>query len=112
MQAMTDQTRLRHDPLPASLPPRGLRREAAAAYIGVSPATFDTMVDDGRMPSPKAINARRVWDRHKLDEAFDELTEAEREKSGATARATANSAAKPLAAALDDLPGWEDVGEN
>lgn len=34
------------------------------------------MVDDGRMPPPKAINARRVWDRRKLDEAFEGLPDA------------------------------------
>lgn len=55
------------------LPPRGLSRTQAAAYIGVSPSLFDMMVADGRMPGPKHINARRVWDRHKLDEAFDAL---------------------------------------
>jgi hypothetical protein len=31
------------------------------------------MVEDGRMPKPKQINVRRVWDRHKLDLAFDAL---------------------------------------
>jgi predicted DNA-binding transcriptional regulator AlpA len=55
--------RARGDILPTSLPPRGLRREEAAAYIGVSPSTFDKMVADGRMPIPKRINARTVWDR-------------------------------------------------
>jgi predicted DNA-binding transcriptional regulator AlpA len=62
---------------PPKLPritPRGLSRtEAAAAYIGVSSSLFDQMVADGRMPKPKRINARTVWDRRKLDEAFDML---------------------------------------
>lgn len=58
------------DVLPGSLAPRGLSRVQAAAYIGVSPALFDIMVKDGRMPAPKRINARTVWDRVKLDEAF------------------------------------------
>jgi predicted DNA-binding transcriptional regulator AlpA len=34
---------------------------------------FDEMVDDGRMPRPKRIDGRIVWDRIKLDEAFDAL---------------------------------------
>ena len=34
---------------------------------------FDEMVRDGRMPKPKRINARTVWDRLKLDEAFAAL---------------------------------------
>jgi hypothetical protein len=34
---------------------------------------FDEMVGDGRMPRPKRIDGRTVWDRIKLDEAFDAL---------------------------------------
>jgi hypothetical protein len=56
--------------LPTSLAPRGLSRVQAAAYVGVSPGTFDAMVADGRMPAPKRINVRKVWDRIQLDEAF------------------------------------------
>lgn len=59
--------------LPHSLPPRGLSRETAAAYIGVGVRLFDIMVADGRMPGPKLINRRRVWDRVKLDMAFAAL---------------------------------------
>jgi hypothetical protein len=33
------------------------------------------MVADGRMPGPKRINARTVWDRLKVDAAFDALPE-------------------------------------
>ncbi len=57
-------------PLPTA---RGLHREAAAEYIGVSPSKFDEMVKDGRMPRPKRIDARTVWDARKLDAAFDAL---------------------------------------
>jgi predicted DNA-binding transcriptional regulator AlpA len=59
--------------LPCSLPPRGLSRVQAAEYIGVSPSLFDQMIADGRMPRPKRINARTVWDRIQLDEAFSSL---------------------------------------
>jgi hypothetical protein len=59
--------------LPPGLPPRGLSRLEAAAYIGISPGTFNGMVDDGRMPQPKVINSRLVWDRHALDRAFEAL---------------------------------------
>jgi predicted DNA-binding transcriptional regulator AlpA len=62
--------RRRDDILPTSLPPRGLSRVHAAAYIGVSPSLFDEMVRDGRMPKPKRINGRVVWDRLEVDEAF------------------------------------------
>lgn len=61
--------------LPLSLPPRGLNRCEAAAYIGVSPSLFDLMVKDGRMPKPKQVNARTVWDLRRLDLAFDALPE-------------------------------------
>jgi predicted DNA-binding transcriptional regulator AlpA len=56
-----------------SLQPRGLNRVQAAGYVGVSPSLFDEMVTDGRMPSPKMINGRRVWDRRELDVAFDAI---------------------------------------
>jgi predicted DNA-binding transcriptional regulator AlpA len=54
-------------------PPRGMSRIEAAAYIGVSPSLFDQMVEDGRMPGPKQINTRNVWDRFALDAAFEAL---------------------------------------
>lgn len=59
--------------LPISLPPRGLSRVEAAAYVGVSPTKFDTMVSDGRMPGPKKIDGRYVWDIRRVDAAFDRL---------------------------------------
>lgn len=56
-----------------TIEPRGLCRVKSAAYVGVSPSLFDDMVRDGRMPKPKRINGRVVWDRHQLDEAFEAL---------------------------------------
>lgn len=61
-------------PLPFDCP-RGLSRVEAARYIGVSPTTFDKLVTDGRMPAPKEIGARRVYDRAQLDLAFDALSD-------------------------------------
>jgi hypothetical protein len=63
--------------VPSKITPRGLHREEAAIYIGVGTSKFDQMVADGRMPQPKIIDARRVWDRHRLDIAFDELPDRE-----------------------------------
>jgi hypothetical protein len=54
-------------------PPRGLSRVESADYVGVSPSLFDAMVRDGRMPGPKVINTRTVWDRFALDRAFEAL---------------------------------------
>ena len=59
--------------LPLSLAPRGLSRVQAAEYIGVGVTKFDEMVGDGRMPKPKRIDGRNVWDRIKLDEGFAAL---------------------------------------
>lgn len=63
----------KYDALPINLPPRGLCREAAARYVGVSPTKFDELVQDGRMPKPKRIDGRNVWDRSALDFAFEAL---------------------------------------
>ncbi|MDX8441656.1 hypothetical protein RFM41_33715 [Mesorhizobium sp. VK25A] len=56
-----------------SYPPRGLSREESARYVGVGFTLFDEMVADGRMPKPKRINSRAVWDRVALDIAFTSL---------------------------------------
>ena len=57
------------------IPRRGLSREEAAMYIGVGTTKLDEMVADGRMPRPKRIDGRKVWDRHALDLAFEQLPE-------------------------------------
>jgi predicted DNA-binding transcriptional regulator AlpA len=53
--------------------PRGLRRGLAAEYVGVSLSLFDSMVRDGRMPKPKRVENRTIWDRIDVDRAFDLL---------------------------------------
>ncbi|MGE0340301.1 MAG: hypothetical protein AB7O79_10540 [Xanthobacteraceae bacterium] len=65
------------DILPRSLPPRGICREEAAAYVGVGATKFDQIVADGRMPPAKQIDGRKVWDVQKLDRAFDALPDDE-----------------------------------
>lgn len=67
---MTVATRMAVCPPPTA---RGLSREGAADYIGISASLFDEMVKDGRMPKPKRINSRTVWDLHAVDRAFDRL---------------------------------------
>lgn len=60
----------------AVLPPptrRGLSRVESADYVGVGTSKFDAMVADGRMPKPKKIDGRRVWDVRSLDQFFDLL---------------------------------------
>ena len=65
-----------HDSL--GYPPRGLNREEAARYVGVGATKFDEMVADGRMPRPKRVDGRVIWDRLKLDAAFTDLPEEKR----------------------------------
>lgn len=61
----------KHDSI--SYPPRGLGREDAARYIGVGTSKFDELVKDGRMPKPKRLDGRIVWDRVAIDIAFTDL---------------------------------------
>ena len=53
--------------------PRGLRRPDAARYVGVGLTKFDELVADGRMPKPKTVDGCVIWDRIRLDDAFDSL---------------------------------------
>lgn len=53
-------------------PPRGMSREEAARYIDVE-RQIDEMVVDRRMPKPKRVDGRVIWDRVALDAAFSDL---------------------------------------
>jgi len=68
-------------------PVRGLSRERAAQYVGVSASSFDTMVEEGVMPAPRIWHSRRIWDVRQIDVAFDDLPQQGQPK----------------------LTGWEDV---
>jgi len=68
--------------LPPTLAPRLLKREAAAAYVSVSPTKFDEMVRDGSMPKPKRlIGRRKAWDVRALDAAIDNLPNADNDNN-------------------------------
>lgn len=60
-------------PDPIAYAPRGMSREESARYIGVGATKFDEMVADRRMPRPKRVDGRVIWDRVKLDMAFSDL---------------------------------------
>jgi predicted DNA-binding transcriptional regulator AlpA len=62
-------------PDPIAYPPRGMDREEAARYVGVGVTKFDQMVADGRMPRPKKVDGRVLWDRLRLEAAFTDLPE-------------------------------------
>lgn len=44
-------------------------------YIGVGATKFDEMVADRRMPRPKRVDGRVIWDRLKIEAAFTDLPE-------------------------------------
>jgi predicted DNA-binding transcriptional regulator AlpA len=54
-------------------PPRAMKAERAAAYLGMSRSKFLELVDQRRLPRPKIIDSIRVWDRLALDASFDEF---------------------------------------
>ena len=53
--------------------PRGLRREAAAMYLGISPSKFDQGRKDGKIPAPRDFLGVALYCRFDLDAMFDEL---------------------------------------
>lgn len=55
------------------IPRRGLSREEAAIYLGVSAGKFDEMRSTGQIEPPRLIGARKLWDIRDLDMAFDAL---------------------------------------
>lgn len=61
-------------PRAATQPRRGLDREEAAIYVGVTLATFDQMVNDSRLPKPSEFDGEFVWDLVQLDRAFERLS--------------------------------------
>lgn len=42
-------------------------------YVGVGATKFDELVNDGRMPKPRKVDTRKVWDVRQLDIAFESL---------------------------------------
>lgn len=54
-------------------PRRGLSRDEAAMYCGVSVGTFNDLLSQGKMPGPWRIGARKVWDIRAIDLALDSL---------------------------------------
>lgn len=61
------------DHLPPGIVPFAVSRDAAAALIGVSAAFFDRLVKDGRMPQPREVDGRVLWDSEELRAAWRAL---------------------------------------
>lgn len=58
----------------------GLGRTEAAAAIGISGPTFDTLVQRGMMPKPHLIATRKIWDVDELRAAFKALPREQEEE--------------------------------
>jgi predicted DNA-binding transcriptional regulator AlpA len=56
------------DYLPPGVIPFAVSREAA--LIGVSAAFFDRLVKDGRMPQPREVDGRVLWDSEEVRSAW------------------------------------------
>jgi hypothetical protein len=63
----------RNDILPFLPVVFGLGELEAAAAIGISVSKFRTLVKDSRMPLPRRIDGRAVWDVDELRIAFKTL---------------------------------------
>lgn len=99
-QSDTRTARLRYAPR------RGLSRDEAALYVGVGVTKFDEMVKDGRMPHPKPIDGRVVWDIRALDHAWDKLPGSD--TPGARVHFI-TTGGNPNNNAEDDEDDWKDV---
>ncbi|MCC8956191.1 hypothetical protein H8B02_23000 [Bradyrhizobium sp. Pear77] len=53
--------------------PRGLRREQAADYLGVSPSKFDQARKMGLIPTARHFLGVVLYDRQALDRMFEDL---------------------------------------
>jgi hypothetical protein len=56
---------------PQALPRRGLSREEAAMYLGISASPFNEMRSTDQIESPRQIKGRKLLDIRDLDTAFD-----------------------------------------
>ena len=52
-------------------PPRAMRADRAAAYLGMSQSAFLRLVEEKLMPAPVKIKGMTTWDRLELDAAYD-----------------------------------------
>ncbi len=68
------QTRSSKAAIATRLPGRyGLAEAEAAVYLSLSPSFFRKLVEDGRMPRPRIVGRRRIWDIGELEIAFRSL---------------------------------------
>lgn len=52
---------------------RALSEPEAALYVGIGSTKFRDLVADGRMPKPRVLDGRKLWDVDDLDASFRDL---------------------------------------
>lgn len=52
---------------------RALSEPEAALYVGIGSTKFRALVADGRMPKPRILDGRKLWDVDALDASFRDL---------------------------------------
>jgi hypothetical protein len=58
----------------------GLGEVEAAAAIGISATKFRALVEEKRMPSPRRLDGRMIWDVDELRAAFKALPHADEDE--------------------------------
>jgi hypothetical protein len=58
------------DHLPPGIVPYAVGKQAAAALISISAGFFDKLVGDGRMPEPRELDGRVLWDSEEVKAAW------------------------------------------
>jgi len=64
-----------------SLPRFAMRRDEAAASLGVSVTKFDEWCNDGRMPKGRKIDGVVLWDTEEVRDAWMRLRDGETTKN-------------------------------
>jgi predicted DNA-binding transcriptional regulator AlpA len=64
-----------------SIPRFALRRDEAAASLGVSVTKFDEWCGDGRMPRGRKIDGVVLWDTQEVHGAWEALRDGEHSKN-------------------------------
>jgi predicted DNA-binding transcriptional regulator AlpA len=60
----------RFDNLPPGIVPYAVSRETAAELLGISAGTFDKLVKAGKLPEPREVESRILWDSAEIRAAW------------------------------------------
>lgn len=67
-------------PIDRPIPRYALRRDEAAASLGISQGTFDNWIRDGIMPSGTKVRGVVLWDVKQIENAWRALMEKQEEE--------------------------------